>query len=446
MTDAVIRVERLGKRYRLGEGLRHTALRNLLGDALRAPLRFLAGPRLALNNPPSAGSAIGEINAAFGDNMAAAANGSSRFIWAIKDVNFEVRQSEVVGLIGRNGAGKSTLLKILARITRPTEGHAQIHGRVGSLLEVGTGFHPELTGRENVYMSGAILGMRKAEIDRKFDEIVAFSEVERFLETPLKHYSSGMQVRLAFAVAAHLEPEILFVDEVLSVGDASFQKKCLGKMGDVARQGRTIVFVSHNMAALRKLCPRAILIEGGRIVESGNSDEVVSHYLQNSLDSKLESVWNDPQTAPGDHRVRLRSVRVIPQTTPDEPITVHTPLHIEFTYWNFVPDAVLNVSMLLNNTEEVCVFNAGPGHGPRPAGIIRHTLEIPGDFLNTGSYSINVIIVKDASVGILFQNNVVSFEVTEGEVNGNWYGRIPGSVRPKLKWETDTIEGSDCMS
>ena len=295
-------------------------------------------------------------------------------------------------------------------------------------------------------MSGAILGMRKAEIDRKFDEIVAFSEVEQFLDTPLKHYSSGMQVRLAFAVAAHLEPEILFVDEVLSVGDASFQKKCLGKMGDVARQGRTIVFVSHNMAALRKLCPRAILIEGGRIVESGNSDEVVSHYLQNSLDSKLESVWNDPQTAPGDHRVRLRSVRVIPQTTPDEPITVHTPLHIEFTYWNFVPDAVLNVSMLLNNTEEVCVFNAGPGHGPRPAGIIRHTLEIPGDFLNTGSYSINVIIVKDASVGILFQNNVVSFEVTEGEVNGNWYGRIPGSVRPKLKWETDTIEGSDCMS
>jgi lipopolysaccharide transport system ATP-binding protein len=435
MSQIVIHVEGLGKRYRLGEGLRHTALRNLLGDALRAPLRLL-GANSAAHRPPGASAAEAAI----------APNGNKRFIWALKDVNFEVRQGEVVGLIGSNGAGKSTLLKILARITRPTEGHAEIHGRVGSLLEVGTGFHGELTGRENVYMSGAILGMRKAEIDRKFDEIVAFSEVERFLETPLKHYSSGMQVRLAFAVAAHLEPEILFVDEVLSVGDASFQKKCLGKMGDVAREGRTIVFVSHNMAALRKLCPRAILIQGGRIVESGNSDEVVSHYLRTNLDSKLETVWNDPQTAPGDHRVRLRSVRVIPQTNFDDPITVHTPLRIEFTYWNYVPDAVLNVSMILNNSEEVCVFNVGSGHGPRPAGTIRHTLEIPGDLLNTGSYYINVMIVKDASVGILLQHNVVSFEVTEGEVIGSWYGRRPGSVRPKLKWETETIESSDFIA
>ena len=438
MTESVIRVEGLGKRYRLGEGIRHTALRNLLGDALRAPLRLLTSSSHASNDPERAGS--------FAVDASITANGSSRFIWALKDVNFEVHQGEVVGLIGRNGAGKSTLLKILARITRPTEGHAEIHGRVGSLLEVGTGFHAELTGRENVYMSGAILGMRKAEIDRKFDEIVAFSEVERFLETPLKHYSSGMQVRLAFAVAAHLEPEILFVDEVLSVGDASFQKKCLGKMGDVAREGRTIVFVSHNMAALRKLCPRAVRIQGGRIVESGNSDEVVNHYLQNGLDSKLETVWNDPQTAPGDHRVRLRSVRVIPQTNSDEPITVHTPLRIEFTYWNYVPDAVLHVSMLLNNSEEVCVFNVGSGHGPRPVGIIRHTLEIPGDLLNTGSYYINVMIVKDASVGVLLQNNVVGFEVTEGKIIGNWYGRLPGSVRPKLKWETDTIESSDFIA
>ena len=200
----------------------------------------------------------------------------------------------MVGLIGRNGAGKSTLLKILARVTRPTEGHAEIHGRIGSLLEVGTGFHPELTGRENVFMSGAVLGMRAAEIRRKFDEIVAFSEVERFLDTPLKHYSSGMQMRLAFAVAAHLEPEILLVDEVLAVGDASFQKKCLGKMSDIARRGRTIVFVSHNMAALRKLCPRAILIENGRITESGDADLIVSHYLQRNLESKLGTVGRSP--------------------------------------------------------------------------------------------------------------------------------------------------------
>ena len=223
MTEPVIRVAGLGKRYRLGEGLRHTALRNLLGDALRAPLRIFNGSNRASHNPPSAESLTASASAA---EAAIAANGRKRFIWALKDVNFEVRQGEVLGLIGRNGAGKSTLLKILARVRlSPTEGHAEIHGRVGSLLEVGTGFHGELTGRENVYMSGAILGMRKAEIDRKFDEIVAFSEVERFLETPLKHYSSGMQMRLAFAVAAHLEPEILFVDEVLAVGDAAFQKK-----------------------------------------------------------------------------------------------------------------------------------------------------------------------------------------------------------------------------
>jgi lipopolysaccharide transport system ATP-binding protein len=440
MSEPVIRVERIGKRYRLGEGLRHTALRNLLGDALRAPLRIFNARGRASQTLPSVESLVADASAA---ETTMAANGRKRFIWALKDVNLEVHQGEVVGLIGRNGAGKSTLLKILARITRPTEGHAEIHGRVGSLLEVGTGFHAELTGRENVYMSGAILGMRKAEIDRKFDEIVAFSEVERFLETPLKHYSSGMQVRLAFAVAAHLEPEILFVDEVLSVGDASFQKKCLGKMGDVARQGRTIVFVSHNMAALRKLCPRAVLIEGGRVVESGNSDEVVSRYLQNSLDSKLETVWNDLQTAPGDDRVRLRSVRVIPQTNSADSITVHTPLRIEFAYWNYVPDAVLNVSMILNNVEEVCVFASASDFSPRPAGLICHTVTIPGDLLNAGSYYVNMIVVKDASVGLLFQNNVVCFEVVEGEIVGNWYGQPPGATRPKLHWETDVTAASD---
>src|SRR6202021_217399 len=207
--------------------------------------------------PPSAESPAANAPADAGP----AINGNSRFIWALKDVNFEVQRGEVVGLIGRNGAGKSTLLKILARITRPTEGRAEIHGRVGSLLEVGTGFHPELTGRENVYMSGAILGMRKAEIDRKFDEIVAFSEVERFLDTPLKHYSSGMQMRLAFAVAAHLEPEILFVDEVLAVGDLEFQKKCLGKMQEVSKSGRTIFFVSHQMGQMRRLCERVFWID-----------------------------------------------------------------------------------------------------------------------------------------------------------------------------------------
>ena len=435
MSQTVIRVEGLGKRYRIGEGARHTALRNLIGDALRAPVRLLTGSKDSSNNRPVHSSNDGS-------NVGPNRRGSP-FIWALKDVSFEIRQGEVVGLIGRNGAGKSTLLKILARITRPTEGYAEIRGRVGSLLEVGTGFHGELSGRENVYMSGAILGMRKAEIDRKFDEIVAFSEVERFLDTPLKHYSTGMQMLLAFAVAAHLEPEILLVDEVLAVGDAAFQKKCLGKMGDISKKGRTIIFVSHNMTALRKLCPRAIRLDGGRIVESGDSDDVVNHYLQRNMDSKLEIVWEDPQTAPGDHRVRLRSVRVIPQGDSDDPITVHTPLCIEFTYWNYVPDTVLNVSMILNSVDEVCVFASASDFSPRPAGLIRHTVTIPGDLLNAGSYYVNMIVVKDASVGILFQNNVVGFEVAEGEIVGNWYGKRPGTTRPKLQWESDVTAASD---
>jgi lipopolysaccharide transport system ATP-binding protein len=440
MSGPVIRVEGLGKRYRLGEGLRHTALRNLLGDVLRLPLRVLGGGGRASHAPPSAESPAANAPADAGP----AINGNSRFIWALKDVNFEVRQGEVVGLIGRNGAGKSTLLKILARITRPTEGHAEIHGRVGSLLEVGTGFHSELTGRENVYMSGAILGMRKAEINRKFDEIVAFSEVERFLDTPLKHYSSGMQMRLAFAVAAHLEPEILFIDEVLAVGDASFQKKCLGKMNEISKQGRTIIFVSHNMTALRALCTRLLWLEAGRVKESGDSAEIINHYLQNHRVENLESIWNDASTAPGDDRVRLRSVRVILPAENTDPITVHTEFRIEFMYWNYMPGSVLNVSMILNNLEEACIFSSISDFEARPAGLIRHTVEIPGDFLNAGSYYVNLHIVKDTSIGVLFHKNVVAFEVVDSESVGNWYGKSPGVVRPKLRWHSEATGSGDC--
>ena len=434
MSRTVIQVEGLGKRYRIGQAKQHNALSHVIGDVLRAPLRLLG--RITIQRAHANGGSAVRVRAQAQAQERPKYSGSP-YIWALKDINFDVKEGEVVGLIGRNGAGKSTLLKILARVTRPTEGHAELHGRIGSLLEVGTGFHPELTGRENVFMSGAVLGMRAAEIRRKFDEIVAFSEVERFLDTPLKHYSSGMQMRLAFAVAAHLEPEILLVDEVLAVGDASFQKKCLGKMGDISKQGRTIVFVSHNMVALRKLCPRAIRLEGGQIVESGDSNAVVGHYLQGNMDHKLETEWEDPESAPGDHRVRLRSVRVIPQYSADGLITVHTPLRVEFEYWNYVANAILNVSMILNDAEETCVFSGGSGLRPLPAGLIRHTVEIPGDFLNTGSYHINVMIVKDGSVGILLQNNTVAFEVVEGEVGANWYGRVPGAVRPKFQWKTE---------
>jgi ABC-type polysaccharide/polyol phosphate transport system ATPase subunit len=248
MIDSVIHVEGLGKRYRIGERERYVALRDVMARALRAPFKR---------------------------------NGSRRhvdYLWALRDVSIDIKQGEVVGLIGRNGAGKTTLLKLLSRITRPTTGFAEIHGRVGSLLEVGTGFHPELTGRENIYLSGAILGMSKREINQKHDAIVAFAEVERFLDTPLKHFSTGMQMRLAFAVAAHLEPEILLVDEVLAVGDLEFQKKCLGKMQEVSRSGRTIVFVSHQMNQIRRLCERVLWVDAGQIRQAGPTGEVIAAY------------------------------------------------------------------------------------------------------------------------------------------------------------------------
>jgi ABC-type polysaccharide/polyol phosphate transport system ATPase subunit len=254
MSDIVIRAEDLSKRYRIGERERYLALRDVLARAFSNPARL------------------------FRSRTTVSHNGDHSHIWALKDVSFEIRQGEVVGMIGRNGAGKSTLLKILARVTKPTGGFAEIHGRMGTLLEVGTGFHPELTGRENAFLSGAILGMSKAEIRRKFDEIIAFAEVEKFIDTPIKHYSSGMQMRLAFAVAAHLEPEILLVDEVLSVGDLEFQKKCLGKMGDVAKGGRTIVFVSHQMNQIRRLCQRVVWIDGGKIRQEGPTAETVGAY------------------------------------------------------------------------------------------------------------------------------------------------------------------------
>jgi len=283
MNQHAILVENLSKQYRIGIARGRRNGRATFLDKASAPFRYLASTL----RPPKA----------------------DELVWAIQDVSFQVEHGEVVGIIGRNGAGKSTLLKILSRITQATEGRALIHGRIASLLEVGTGFHPELTGRENIYLNGAVLGMRKAEIDRKFDEIVAFSEVERFIDTPVKHYSSGMYVRLAFAVAAHLEPEILIVDEVLAVGDAAFQKKCLGKMEEVAGKGRTVLFVSHNVTAIRSLCGRAVLLNSGKLVQQGSAQEVVGQYLRDM--EVLEVIPLDQrQDRSGDGSVRLASVRV----------------------------------------------------------------------------------------------------------------------------------------
>jgi lipopolysaccharide transport system ATP-binding protein len=293
VSDIAITVENLGKEYRIGTRERHDTLRDAISGVFR---RSRASGSDASASGRSDVSTFGRSD---GDTF-----------WALRDVSFEVKRGEVVGVIGRNGAGKSTLLKILSRITEPTTGRAVIHGRVGSLLEVGTGFHPELTGRENIYLNGAILGMRRAEIDRRFDEIVAFSEIERFLDTPVKRYSSGMYVRLAFAVAAHLEPEVLIVDEVLAVGDAAFQKKCLGKMGDVAGEGRTVIFVSHNMAAVQSLCGRCILLREGLAVAQGDTSEVISRYMDAS-DARVSRDLSGiaPRSSAG--RLRLTTLDVL---------------------------------------------------------------------------------------------------------------------------------------
>lgn len=276
MSDIAIRARGLRKRYRIGQRERYNALRDMVADTMYTPFRRLSSFVFSSSRD---------------GNQRLSPRGE--WIWALKDVSFDVKPGEVVGIIGRNGAGKSTMLKILSRITKPTEGYVEIHGRVGSLLEVGTGFHSELTGRENIFLNGAILGMKKAEIERKFDEIVAFAEIEKFLDTPVKRYSTGMYMRLAFAVAAHLEPEILIVDEVLAVGDAEFQKKCLGKMGDVAKGGRTVLFVSHNMDAIQRLCSRCFLLEDGQVVSQGPTAGTVAHYLSKISYKTRSNEWID---------------------------------------------------------------------------------------------------------------------------------------------------------
>jgi len=306
MSDPAIRVENLGKRYRIGARQEaYGTLRDVIASAAQAPLRML---RRGVRGR--------------GDGSA--------MIWALKDVSFEVRRGEVLGIVGRNGAGKSTLLKILARVTHPTSGRAEVFGQVGSLLEVGTGFHPELTGRENIYLNGAVLGMKRTEIQRKFDEIVDFAEIGPFLDTPVKRYSSGMYMRLAFAIAAHLEPDILIVDEVLAVGDSAFQKKCLGKMGSVAREGRTVLFVSHNMAAIQSLCEKAMLLEGGKLIAEGTPSEIVRRYLE-SESSSTTIPLEERRDRDGDGSARMVSLQ-IESTDPDGIIRPSSRLKLTVRY------------------------------------------------------------------------------------------------------------------
>jgi len=418
VTEAIVRVKDVSKQYRIGARREaYSTLRETMTRAIRTPFR-----QNGLANKAT--------------------------LWALREINFEVAPGEVLGIIGRNGAGKSTLLKILSRITEPTTGRAEIFGRIGSLLEVGTGFHPELTGRENIYLNGAILGMRRVEIAAKFDEIVAFAEIEKFLDTPVKHYSSGMYMRLAFAVAAHLEPEILLVDEVLAVGDVEFQAKCVGKMGAVAREGRTVMFVSHNIVAVQNLCKRVIWLNEGRIEDEGPTREVVKHYLTSaSASAAIENIWNDPATAPGNEKVRIHRVCARPLLgPPSDPITIQTPFVLEFEYWNLEPDARLNLSLHLYNQQGTTILNTFPvqepvWHGrPFPVGLFRSACHVPGNLLNDGLHRVLLLVVKDQGTVVFSIEDALVFNILDAvERRGEWHGKWEGAVRPDLVWETEYL-------
>jgi lipopolysaccharide transport system ATP-binding protein len=427
MSDIAISVNGLSKLYQIG-AKRHSynTLRDRVTDTLASSWRRA---RHVLR----------------GQSTSAAVSDAT--IWALQDISFEVKRGEVVGLIGRNGAGKSTLLKVLSRITEPTEGYAEIHGRVGSLLEVGTGFHHELTGRENIYLNGSILGMKKGEIDRKFDEIVAFAEVERFIDTPVKHYSSGMYLRLAFAVAAHLEPEILLVDEVLAVGDARFQRKCLNKMQDVGQHGRTILFVSHNMPAITRLCERAILLDEGRVLEDGPAYQVVKTYLNAGLGTSAAREWADLTRAPGDDVVRLRAVRVrTEEGTITDAVDIRRPVGIDLEYEVLTSGHVLVPGYRVYNDEGVHLFttlDTDPAwrQRPRPPGHYVSTAWVPGNFLAEGMCLVGTL-VNSFNPRIVHVNEpeAVAFQVIdslEGDsARGDYTGRMRGVVRPLLQWDT----------
>lgn len=427
MGDIAIRLEKISKKFNIGRRQEsYKTLRDTLMETFVSPFRK-AGKLLR--------------------GQASGAAELDETIWALNDISFEIKSGEIIGIIGRNGSGKSTLLKILSRITEPTSGYAEIRGRVGSLLEVGTGFHPELTGRENIYLNGAILGMRRAEIIKNFDEIVAFAEVEKFIDTPVKHYSSGMYLRLAFAVAAHLEPEILIVDEVLAVGDARFQKKCLNKMEDVGQQGRTVLFVSHSMPAITRLCKRTILLDEGRVLMDGLSHQVVSAYLNSGSGSVSVREWADLSSAPGDEIVRLRAVRVKAEdglTT--EMVEVHQAVQIEMEFQVLKSGYVLMPYHHVFNQEGINIFQAHDTDPAwrqrvRPAGVYVSTVCIPGNFLSEGTVLVSSgVTTVNPIIPQFHERDAVAFQVVDKNdrhaARGDWPGEMGGVVRPILAWHT----------
>jgi lipopolysaccharide transport system ATP-binding protein len=406
---------------------------------------------------------IGKLEAAYGTLRESLTHAAKRVaglehrphreeVWALRDVSFRVDEGQVLGVVGRNGAGKSTLLKILTRITSPTSGRATIRGRVGSLLEVGTGFHPELTGRENVFLNGSILGMKRREIQSKLGEIVEFSGIEKFIDTPVKRYSSGMYVRLAFSVAAHLEPEILLVDEVLAVGDAEFQRRCLGRMEDMSGTGRTILFVSHNMQAINQLCDRAILLEGGGIAADGQTAEVVTRYLQSTHGTGSRRAWPDIASAPGDDLAKLLSVRVVDEDGDTvETADVRRPIGIEITFRVLRDGQPVFPKIKIRDRQGEIAFNAldtSPRwHEPSPPGVYAATAWIPENLLNEGLASVDVAVCS-LRIPKLYQHaadyDVVSFHVYdpfEGDsARGRFAGQLRGVVRPLLEWTSERVD------
>jgi len=412
MTDTVIRAENLSKRYFLGK-----RPRSILGEKKQK-------------------------NEAF---------------WALKDVSFEIKAGEVVGIIGRNGAGKSTMLKILSRITKPTGGYAEIRGRVGSLLEVGTGFHPELTGRENIFLNGAILGMHRWEINKKFDEIVAFAEIDQFLDTPVKRYSSGMYVRLAFAVAAHLDPEILIVDEVLAVGDAVFQKKCLGKMGEVAaKEGKTVLFVSHNIEAVSRLCTQAIFLQNGSLKLFDKVDTVINSFLQLKMGLSSEKIWQKDK-APGNEIVELIYVRAQDENGKvRELFNISEPVYISIVYKVKKSGYVLSAVINFFNERDINVFDLHDvsqqwRKKEKEIGTYCSTVKIPENFLSEGLFLIGVAILTPNPFYVhihekdVIVSNVVD-DLAENSARGDFIGHFPGVVRPLMKWKTELINSENIIN
>jgi len=424
--NAIITVDNLSKSYTIGHlATKGDGLRHAIENALRAPFRSRAARQARKKQ-------------------------TEEEFWALRNVDLEIEQGETVGIIGRNGAGKSTLLKILSRITDPTQGRVRLRGRVASLLEVGTGFHPELTGRENIFLNGAILGMRRAEIKRKFDEIVAFSEIEKFIDTPVKRYSSGMYVRLAFAVAAHLEPEILIVDEVLAVGDSAFQKKCLGKMENVARQGRTVLFVSHNLGVVSKLCPRAVLLFDGHKKFDGPASQAISRYLATSFQAEGERSWPNGD-GPGNQNVRLRCVRVISGDAPAGEVNIDQPLEIQIDYETLREGMEISTSIHLLDAmggeilSSINLPSASLEPDPLafarlPKGLFRASCTIPANFLNESTYGVNIALLNRSYHAEVFEREAIRFRAHDaGGMRGEYTGTWIGVVRPKLAWQTQIL-------